>query len=435
MFLWFLKRLRNRIILWRLPKPWVGQKRCDLLIHTVILPESVTTEGKLNDMFFPGVQDCAEAEGKAVLTLGFAPSLAWSAGRWARKGCWGLFDEVFGVREVREVIRSLDRMNQLIEAWHDDIAGIPAEWLKARWMDDLQQSEFFDSVAAASWVSAFCAERNVRSYLYSFERKTFEQAILKSVHASSPKTETCGYQNAAVTNKHYHFWSYSGGKDVVPSRILTVGDVTTAILSGEGAYPKDRIRIGGALRQRSLMERKALRRPVQNLLVLWAESREQYDKFWKFLRQAWDESDLKRFHFRIRLHPAIPYDFPDGEQYAGRYEVDPLDDIRQSIDWADAILYASTSLAIVAVGSGIPVLSIRLPDCFDDDCIPRDGKLLHWRVEKPGELGKTLDVIEALYDEDFEELLGRSQEFGRRYFHRATPESFLQSLEMNGSKS
>lgn len=385
-------------------------------------------------MFFPGVQDCAQAGGKKVLTLGFAPRLAWSAGRWVRQGNWALFDEVFGIQEIKCVFHSLIRMKRLIETWHDDIAGISAVWLTTRWMDDLQQSEFFDSVAAASWVGAFCEERNVGYYLYSFERKTFEQAILKAVHDRSPSTKTCGYQNAAVTNKHYHFWSYSGGKDVIPSRILTVGDVTTAILTGEGSYPKERIRIGGALRQRSLMERKALRRPVQNLLVLWAESREQYEKFWKFLRQEWDESDLSRFHFRIRLHPAIPYDFPDGELYPGRYEVDPLDDIRQSIDWADAILYASTSLAIVAVGSGIPVVSIRLPDCFDDDCIPRDGRLLHWRVEKPGELKKTLDVIEALYDEDFEELLGRSQQFGRRYFQPATPQSFLRSLELNGSK-
>ena len=434
-WLWLLKRVRNRMILWRLPKPWKREPSFDLLIHTVVLPKNITPEGKLNDMFFPGIQDCAESRRKKTLTLGFAPALSWAALKWTRTGNWVLLDEVLRFRDIKAVFRSLCRTRRLINAWQEDIAGIPAAWLKSRWSDDLQQPEFFDSIAAAGWVGNFCREKNVGCYLYSFERKTFEQAILQEIHEQSAATETCGYQNAAVTNKHYHFWSYSAGKDVIPDRILTVGHVTTEILTREGSYPKERVRITGALRQRSLMERKVLRRPVQDLLVLWAESREQYEKFWKFLRQAWDGTGLDRYFFRIRLHPAISFDFPEGEKYAGRYRVDSLDDIRQSIDWADAILYASTSLAIVAVGSGIPVISIRLPDCFDDDCIPRDGRLLHWRVEKPGDLGKTLQRIEDLHDEDFVELLGRSQDFGRGYFLPATPESFLKTLELNGSKS
>ncbi len=426
--LWLLKRVRNRIILWRLPKVWKHEQRFDLLIHTVVLPENVTSGGKLNDMFFPGVQDCAESRRKKALTVGFAPALPWAARKWRRTGNWVLLDEVLRLREIKAVFLALRRTRRRIGAWQEDIAGIPAAWLKARWMDDLQQPEFFDSIAAAGWFGSFCREKSVGCYLYSFERKTFEQAILQAIQERSPATETCGYQNAAVTNKHYHFWSYSAGKDVIPNHILTVGQVTTEILTRDGAYPKERVRISGALRQRSLMERKVLRRPLKDLLVLWAESRDQYEKFWKFLRQAWDGPGLDRYFFRIRLHPAIAFDFPDGEKYADRYRVDSLDDIRQSIDWADAILYASTSLAIVAVGSGIPIISIRLPDCFDDDCVPRDSRLLHWRVEKPCDLEKTLQRIEGLYDEDFVELLSCSQEFGRRYFQPATAAGFLQSL-------
>jgi hypothetical protein len=136
---------------------------------------------------------------------------------------------------------------------------------------------------------------------------------------------------------------------------------------------------------------------------------------------------LGRYHFRIRLHPAIPFEFPGGEKYSARYEVDPLSDVRQSIDWADGILYASTSLAIIAAASGIPVLSVRLHDYFDDDCIPNTGKMLHWRVDQPAGLAKALEKIEGMYDEDFDELLAASRQFSARYFHRTSIESFLRA--------
>jgi hypothetical protein len=325
---------------------------------------------------------------------------------------------------VAERVRALSRR---IREWTGDIDDLPEAWLKARWMDDLQQSEFFESSSAAAWAGEFCRTRKVEVFLYSFERKTFEQAMLQAVHAESPSTRTCAYQNAALTNKHFHNWGYTDGADVVPGLIMTVGEITTSILTGPGRYDPDRVRIGGALRQRALLERQVLRRPVQNLLVIWAEGREQYEKFWSFLKQAWDESDLSRFHVRIRPHPAIAFDFPGGEKYAGRYEVDPLTDVRHSIDWADAILYASTSLAIIAAASGIPVLSIRLHDYFDDDCIPAGGRMLHWRIEKPGDLLRTLTAIDEMYDDDFDEYLAESKRFARRYFHRATTETFLQT--------
>jgi len=427
MLLWALKKFRNRWLLRRLPKTWKRMTHCDLLLHTVVLAESVSPEGRLNDMFFPGVQQEAEGRGKKVFTLGFAPMLPTSARDWKRTGDWALLDEVIGLSELYAVRRKMSALELTIREWSGDIGDLKEAWLKARWLDDLQQPEFFESVAAAEWIGNFCRRRGVGVFLYSFERKTFEQAMLQAVHETSPQTRTCAYQNAALTNKHYHCWAYSNGCDLVPGLILTVGDVTTEILKKQGRYPEDRVRIGGALRQRSLLERQVLRRPLQNLLVLWAEGREQYEKFWDFLKQAWDETDLSRFHFRIRLHPAIPFEFPGGEKYAARYEVDPLSDVRQSIDWADSILYASTSLAIIAAASGIPVLSVRLHDYFDDDCIPPTGKMLHWRVEQPVGLAKALEALDAMYDEDFDELLAESRRFSERYFHRTSTESFLRA--------
>jgi hypothetical protein len=427
LILWVLKKLRNRLLLWRLPKPWRRMDRCDLLLHTVVLPDSISPEGRLNDMFFPEVQETAERQGKKAFTLGFAPMLPARVRHWKRAGDWALLDEVIGLREAIVVARKTFALRRRIQKWSEPIGELPAAWLRARWLDDLQQSEFFDSIAAAQWVGEFCSSRRVGTFLYSFERKTFEQAMLQAVHWESPGTQTCAYQNAALTNKHYHCWAYTNGADLVPGLILTVGDVTTDILRTRGRYPHERVRIGGALRQRTLLEREVLRRPFQNLLVIWAEGREQYEKFWSFLRKSWDQTDLSRFHFRIRLHPAIPFEFPDGEKYSARYEIDQLIDIRQSIDWADGILYASTSLAIIASASGIPVLSVRLPDYFDDDCIPPIGEMLHWRVGQPAGLVKVLEEIEAMYDEDFEARLKGSKQFAQSYFHRTTTEAFLRA--------
>jgi hypothetical protein len=176
-----------------------------------------------------------------------------------------------------------------------------------------------------------------------------------------------------------------------------------------------------------------LRKPIQNLLVLLAEGREQYEKFWSFLKQAWEQTDLSRFALRVRPHPAIPFDFP-GCEAIPRFEVDPLTDIRHSIDWADCILYASTSLAIVAAGSGIPVISVRLPGYFEDDCLPADREMLHWRVDRPADLKALLEQIEELYDEDFDERLSESVRFQQRYFTPATPENFLEAMESNGGQ-
>lgn len=427
MILWVLKKLRNRLLLRRLPKSWREMQRCDLFLHTVVLADSISPEGRLNDMFFPGVQDEAVGRGKKAFTLGFAPALPSSARAWKRTGDWAILDEVIGIGEFRSVARAVFSLRRIVREWNEDIDGIPAAWLRTRWLEDLAQPEYCESVAAAEWAGAFCRSRNVGVFMYSFERKTFEQAMLQSVLRESPSTRTCAYQNAALTNKHYHCWAYSNGADLVPETILTVGDVTTEILKTQGRYSGERVRIGGALRQRSLLERQVLRRPIQNVLVIWAEGREQYEKFWKFLREAWDQTDLSRFHIRVRLHPAIPFEFPEGEKYASRYEVDPLGDVRHSIDWADAIVYASTSLAIIAAASGIPVLSARLPDYFDDDCIPGGHQMLHWRVEKPADLLKTLDELDAMYDEDFDECLAGSKEFARRYFHRTSTDAFLRA--------
>ena len=92
---------------------------------------------------------------------------------------------------------------------------------------------------------------------------------------------------------------------------------------------------------------------------------------------------------------------------------------RDDLAWADVVLYASSTVGLEAVSSGIPAVYLNLGHFLDTD--PMSGwSDFRWSVKEPSELVKTVRCIRSLPKDRFEELQQKGREYVASYLSPAT---------------
>ncbi len=260
-------------------------------------------------------------------------------------------------------------------------------------------------------------------FVYPYENKCFERMFLRSVSETHPDTTKIGYQHAVLTPKHIHMFLAKGESQTMPlpDKIVTNGPYTASLLDKDGNYPDGMVMKGTALRQITAIPdnfvKKHLPEKVRNVLVTLAEGREEYDKGFIFLKEIQSDKRTDMFEFRIRLHPGIPYDPFRNERLLRelRHTRDTTPSLIESLFWADVVLYASTSVAVQAMGMGIPVIWMDLLDFWGNDPIS-DEEVLRWNLSSPDEWGKVISEIEQLSQDEFERRRYKSKNLVSEYF-------------------
>lgn len=260
--------------------------------------------------------------------------------------------------------------------------------------------------------------------IYIFENHAWEKMLLLGVRSVSPQTQMVGYQHASVTPGHTNFILQKDEAKVtpLPDMILTTGEVTKEWLEHEGNYPLGIIKTACALRQSNSMktELKPRNRQLNQILVAMAHGIQEYVPTLKLLECAF--VGVPGYRVRVRPHPSVPLE--------DAFKVAPLtrqdfysastSSLADDLQWADVVLYSSTTVGLEALAMGIPVVHLDLGTFLDED--PMFGwSEFKWSVADPSDLVKTIQQIEAIPEEMFEQLQHKGQKYVSEYLRPVTP--------------
>ncbi len=285
------------------------------------------------------------------------------------------------------------------------LAGKPARALLAhalRW--DLGRGAYFHNLLVYRAGMRLMARWRPQWLLYPFEGKSLEKMLLLAARAASPRTRVVGYQHTSITRRHATLILAAGEADAtpLPERVVTVGEVTRRYLEANGRYPARLFTTGCALRQRrgAPLERRRVQDNVRLLLALSSSRRELADAV-ALCRGA---VDIGGVELAIRTHPEFPLALLPSELLAwARASARDVSgtSLADNLEWCDAVAYASSTVALEALGRGRPVINLRLADPIDPDPV-LDPVEFHWAADTPAMLAAAAKAIVALDGAEFE---------------------------------
>jgi hypothetical protein len=247
--------------------------------------------------------------------------------------------------------------------------------------------------------------------------------LVLGLSSASPRTRIVGYQHASLTMSHTNFMlgPEEAAVTPLPMAILTTGRVVTEWLEGEGNFPPGIFKTACALRQGQPAQARAKTGGAEGarVLVALATSLEEYVNTLSFLEQAF--AGVDGYDVRIRPHPEIPLEsaFALVPPKASQFFSESTGSLTDDLAWADVVLYASSTVGLEAVSSGIPAVYLNLGHFLDTD--PMSGwSDFRWSVKEPSELVKTVRCIRSLPKDRFEELQQKGREYVASYLSPAT---------------
>ena len=259
-------------------------------------------------------------------------------------------------------------------------------------------------------------------FIYPLENRTWEKMMVQALRDSSPRTRLVGYQHAAITPSHLHFFLGEGEAGVMPlpDVILTAGDFTGHWLQREGGYPPSLVRAACALRQHSVPMRQG-RNKTGRVLVAMGNSLDEYVRTLIFLKHAVagaENGGIDQRQFVIRPHPNLTLPLEQALEQAsisGNYRHSiSTGALSQEISETDVLAYASSTVAIEAASAGVPTVCLDLGGFLDTD--PMWGwEEFKWRAEGPESLLDALEEIDGLTQEEFETRSHKAREYASSY--------------------
>ena len=291
-----------------------------------------------------------------------------------------------------------------------EIQGTDVSCLITRAMRDSRHSgDLFLNLRV--YYCAWWLARNLKlsRCVYPFENRSWEKMLLLGVgdgDTGTPRANFVGYQHAALTMSHTNFMLADGEAEFtpLPSTILTTGSVITSWLEMQGNFPDGILQSACALRQAQPVPtyRRDGGSGPTNVLVALATKLDEYVKTLSLLESAF--SGISGFNVRIRPHPEIPLELaldvfpPATRNFFSKSE----GTLSEDLEWADVVLYASSTVGLEAVACGKPVVYLDLGDFLDTDPMSSwDG--FKWTAAQPTELISALASIKSLTPSEFQQ--------------------------------
>lgn len=198
-----------------------------------------------------------------------------------------------------------------------------------------------------------------RAVAWPWENHSWERGFVRD--ARNRALQTLGYQHSVIGRQmlNYRPASNPDGLQSLPDRILCTGQSTLRQLSGWGV-PEQRLLIGGALRIPNIPPMHPTPDgPIFVALPFDAEIAGQ-------MVQAARTLTKKGFHFLIKEHPMVPFDFTDSVGL--KRTTQPFNEH----PGLRAVVYAATTVGLEAALAGLPTIRFRPQGCLAVDILPPD---------------------------------------------------------------
>ena len=413
-----------------------------LVVATLTHPRSFSESGGYDDVYFGSLIDHLAAEGRSALVLGMVAERPMQQFQKLRKlqapipvlpleACLTIKDlTACFLQALKLYLRPL-RVQGPAEIDGVDLTGLLEEAAR----EACHSGDLFLNLRwkyCANWLAKTV---RVEACLYPYENRAWEKMLLAGINGSSKKARTVGYQHTAVTPSHTNFIFAQGESAVtpLPDTICTTGAVVKDWLEREANYPPGILRESCALR---LGEPGAHRlrkegEPISRILVALASSLEEYINALVLLEQAFNGND--GYQVRVRPHPSRSISLameiaPLSQPNQHELSFGPLAD---DLEWADVVLYSSSTVGMEAVASGIPAVHLDLGDYLDSD--PLFGwDEFKWSAVGPQELLEAIHRIDALSEDQFLTRQRQGREYVAAYLRPVTPAGLAPILEALG---
>ncbi len=432
--LWF------RLVVCRVD-PSVLLHRADLVVMvTLVHPHSFSREGEFRDSYFGRLAEQLCEWNVPVVVVGQIQGLSRRlAEQFSRKArfqtlaCESLLSAGEILRCGWEAVGQWWRSDREWKKGRLILQGVTLTGLMRAAIRQAHSSgEVFRSLCvlkgAERWAHLL---RPVRCF-YPYENRAWEKMLLLGARRGAPLTKMIGYNHASITGSHLNFMLRDDEREKMPlpDRVITMGAATMSWLEKQGGHPPQLLKRGCALRQSS----SALARPLKarrnergcRLLIALATSQLEYINTLLYLQEALEPKlidGLGDITVRIRPHPTLSLaqalDVLDGE-ITFSFEVSD-GSVEQDLEWADVVLYASSTIGIETVRAGIPAVYMDLGDILNSD--PMEGWMeFKWIAKRPSDLLPVLSNIRKLGEAEYISRQRRGREYAEAYLVAVTDE-------------
>lgn len=300
--------------------------------------------------------------------------------------------------------------------------------------EDLAGGNYFAVLLIHRAARRLAARTRPPLVIYPYENKSLEKLLLLGLREGNPGGRIIGYQHTSVTPRHTTLLFAHGeaARTPLPDHVVTVGEVTRAWLETHGRYPAGLLVEGFALRQlpRAALERRkpAPGEGARVLFVLSSSTSELVSAARWLLEAAGLQPS---WQFAVRPHPEFPLSqLPELLRAAVASRAEDLSGtpLEENLGWADAVAYASSTVALEALMAGRPVVNIDLGEPLDVDPV-LEPVALHWRAGNAAELVAAVEEGAALDDAGFERRRDDARRFIDRYLRPFTPAGLARLLD------
>ena len=316
-----------------------------------------------------------------------------------------------------------------------DVAPVLTEAL--RW--DLGRGGYFYNLMVYYAARRFGGRASPSRLIYPFEMKSLEKMLVLGMRDGAPECTLVGYQHTSITRRHTTFLMEAGesARTPLPDFVVTVGEVTQRYLTERGRYPKGFFLVGGALRQvqRPLMQVRTLRGGNLRLLLALSSSRRELIE----ATNALCDLGKKRSEIEIgiRPHPEFPLSLlPAGLRESVGVVMKDLSGtpLVENLEWCDAVVYVSSTVALESLMVGKPVINLRISDPVDPDPLLGDPPL-RFKVRSAADLSQAYDELRVWLSQDNLSERAAASTYVRRYLRPLLPgdvDTFLETKYLEG---
>jgi len=316
-----------------------------------------------------------------------------------------------------------------------DVAPVLTEAL--RW--DLGRGGYFYNLLVYYAARRFGGRVSPSRLIYPFEMKSLEKMLVLGTRDGAPGCSLVGYQHTSITRRHTTFLMETGesARTPLPDFVVTVGEVTQRYLTERGGYPKGFFRVGGALRQvqRPLMQVRSSTGGTLRLLLALSSSRRELIEATNALC---DLGKVRRdIEIGVRPHPEFPLSLlPAGLRESVNDRMKDLSGtpLAENLDWCDAVVYVSSTVALESLMVGKPVINLRVSDPVDPDPLLGDPPL-RVKVKSAADLSQACDELLAWLSHDNLSDRTAASSYVRCYLRPLTPgdvDTFLEAKPLEG---
>ncbi|MFQ6026264.1 MAG: hypothetical protein ACE5Q6_01975 [Dehalococcoidia bacterium] len=291
---------------------------------------------------------------------------------------------------------------------------------------------FFLTLRIYYFAARLARRQRVTRCLYPYENRSWEKMLIQGFRGASPETRLVGYQHASVTLSHTNFILSRDEREILPlpDRILTTGPLPETWLAREGNYPPNMFQPACALRQESTAPATPRERRVQLncILVTLATSIEEYVNTLMFLKKSLVAE--RGYQVRVRPHPTITLDSAlavaplDGSDF---YSVS-TGGLSEDLQWADVVVYSSSTVGLEAVSLGIPAIRLNLGDFLNTDPMFEFDDL-KWSCDEASQLIPVLESIAQIPAPRFDALQAKALSYASDYLSPVTDEALRSFCE------